>query len=790
MAGTALPGHAQDVEIQDVVVTAPDGSSATTSEKQAKALQSVPSGGTVVTEDQIQAQQITTLNEAKKLIPSLSVKTLNIQNLTYNIRGLGEASGTQTAPVFSGVPIYVDGVYFSRPGTAIVNIPDLAGIQVLKGPQATGGGWDSTGGAVYLTTLLPSFEPEQTLSFSYGTYNHVQWQASATGPFADSDKVAFRLTAFGVDRDGYILGFNNGLRYNDWHNIGTRAQLLLQPDNNLTIRFSFDFTHLNFNCCVALTNGVITHFTNGEPVPDNFFQRSARVGYQPQPFNGLSRFNTDLSSPYPTERTENWGASANVAYNFDGYTFTSVTAFRKYDYHCNWHNNSVIDVDTIRSFCGNADVSSVQQEFTLFTPKDRPIEAKGGVFFYYENYFRPDLFWFGGQFAEWNVAARTPAERRIVDTAFNWAQYNAFESVNTKSVAPYAQAVWHATPELDLTAGARFSVTARSGSLKGSTTGLTGLPPEEQQAAEAIRAANLAPPSVSQSGSTVQGLPSGFVSAAYKLAPEVMSYVTYSHGVRPGGPNIGFLPLPAGAATTIKAEEVDNYEVGLKSSFFDQRLLANVAAYVMNVRNYITNVASTSAGGATSVFLANAPRVISRGVELDVRFQPIEELYLYGALAYTDAFYASFPSAPCPFEQSFKSTCDFTGQPLAITPKWAFTLGGELTQNLGAIIPYLDTPVVGFVGADFAWQSAVFSGTFFDNSNSIYALIPPYGLLNVHIGIKSPDDKWNVTGWIHNALDQHYFTTLSSSLAGVGAGLIAGTVGDPLLAGATLRVKF
>jgi iron complex outermembrane receptor protein len=547
---------------------------------------------------------------------------------------------------------------------------------------------------------------------------------------------------------------------------------------------------LNFNCCVSLTNGAVTSFTNGQPIPNNFFERAARVGYRPQPFDGLARFNTDLRTPYPTERTENWGASAHVTYNFQGYTLSSVTAFRKYDYHCNWHNNTVIDVDTLRAYCGNADVSSVQEELTLLTPRNQPIEAKGGVFFYYENYFRPDQFWLGGQFSDWNIPTANAAQRRIASTAFDFATYNAYEAVVTKSVSPYAQAVWHATPALDVTLGARYSVVVKSGSLTGSTTGSNSLPPDEQQAADALRSAGLAPPFVSQSASTVQGLPSGFVSAAYKFTPDSMGYVTYSHGVRPGGPNIGFLPLPPGAATSIKAEEVDNYEVGVKSSFFDQRLLANVAAFVMNDRNYITNVAAVTGAGAAAVYLANAPRVVSRGVELDVRAQPLDDVSLYGSLAYTDAFYASFPSAPCPVEESFKSSCDFTGRPLAITPRWAFALGTEVTQNLGAIVPFLETPVIGYAGADFTWQSAVFSGTFGNNSNSKYALISPYGLLGFHAGIKSADGAWSFVAWVHNALNKHYFTTLSSSIASVGAGLIAGTVGDPLLAGATIRVRF
>lgn len=775
---------ADPATVADVVVTS------TTSEKQATALQSEPVAATIITQDQIRALQIDNLDQAKKLAPSLTAKRTSIQNLTYNIRGVGNADATALLGIFGGVPIYVDGVYLPRPGAWTTDLPDLFGIQVLKGPQSTHGGWDSTGGAVQVGTALPSFAQESKLAISYGSYNHVQLKGSVTGPIDGSDKAAFRVAIYGTDRDGYIQSVNSGTRYNDWRDKGVRAQLLLQPDNDLTARLIVDYSQADTNCCVFLPNAAVTQYANGAALVNNFFVRAARVGYAPLSFDALSRYNTDLTGAYPSERVENYGASIDVHYNMNGYTLSSLTAFRQYDYHPHWFNNTQINVDTDRAANPQNTARSLQQEVKISTPLGGPVEATAGAFFYWEQFRLRGLRAYGSQAGVWFGNPTTPAATLVAETALDWLTRNTYTNPETNSIAPFSHAVWHVTPELDVSAGLRYSFTARTAIATGQVQGqsLDGLTAAQQAQASTLRSNQLGPASYYYGAATHQGFVSGLLSVSYKVAPDALVYATYSRGARSGGPNIAYAAayLPAAAKPTVKGEELDNYEVGVKSELFDRRLLANFAAFWMVDRNYITNVVDLSPSGTTTTYLANAKRAISRGVEADLRAQPIDGLNLYGSATFNDAFFDSFNSAPCPVELSnVNKTCNFTGKRLALVPRWAFAAGGEYTRPLDATLPFLDKALVGFIGADFNWQSAFYS----DTSDSIYSVIHPYGLLNLHIGVAAADESVRLTGWIHNALDKHYYTNQQPALI-VGAGLVSSTVGDPLMAGVTLAAKW
>lgn len=776
---------AASATVADVVVSTTESPS-DKSQAQATALQTTPVTATIVTQDQLENLQITNLSEARKLVPSLQIKWNNLQNLTYNIRAFGNSTSSQLASIWNGVPIYVDGVFMPRPGTWTTDIPDLLGIQVLKGPQM--GGADSIGGVVLITTSKPSFTPENKVEFSYGTYNYRQLKASATGPIADSDKLAFRLSIYGADRDGYIQSINNNLLYNDWHDKGARAQLLYQPDNDLTARFTVDYSHDNTTCCVKITNGAVTQYLNGSVFPNNFFVRSARLGYTPQSFFGLNRYNTDLSTYWPTEGAETYGASADINYNINGFTISSISAFRQYDYHPHWLNNTTINLDTNTASHGHPSERSVQEEFKISTPKGEPVEATAGLFFFWEQFRTWGLSSYGSQGGIWYGNPTTPAATALANTALNYLSRISYTNPTSTNVAPYAQAVWHATPEIDLTAGVRYSYTARSAISEGVVVGqsLNGLTPAQQAQAQTLRAGTLGPPFWYYSASTHQGLPAGLASASYKFTPDVMGYVTYSHGVRAGGPNVSTAFLPAGATTTVKAETVDNYEIGLKSQWFDQRLMANIAAFVMNNRNYITNVTAANTSGTTISYLANAPGAISRGVEVELRARPIDGLNLFASGTYNDAFYSAFPSAPCPIEQSnVNRTCDFTGKQLSITSRWSFVVGGQYNHPLGTVVPFSEKPVTAFIGADYSWQSSLYA----DTTNSIYSIIPAYGLLNLNLGAKFDDGSWSLTGWIHNALNQHYWTSYTPA-GTLAAGLVSGTVGDPIMGGVTIAAKW
>jgi len=789
--------------VEDVVVTAPEAPAETLSDQQVQVLQSKPVSATVVTEQQLQADQITNLEQAKKLEPALQFKALNIQNLTYNIRGFGNATYSQITSVFGGVPIYVDGVYLPRPGASVTDIPGFNGVTVLAGPQSTSGGWDSTGGAVYLTTALPTFTQHESVEFSYGSYNFAQVKGSVSGPIKETgDKVAFGLSFINTNRDGYITDvLDPNIKYNSWHDTSVRGQILYQPEEDLSVRIIADFARATQACCINLFNGAVTNYLNGAPVSNNFYTRAARFNYGPAA-NQFSTYTTDING-YVSEAVMNWGTSAEIKYNLNGYTFSSLTAFNGYDYYPDWRTSQVINIQT--NYHNNAapTAKSVQQQFSIATPKGEKVEANVGVFYFYESFRTWGNSMYGQQAGSWY--GNTAYLGTVDNLALNGLARNSYANNFTNNIAPFGQAVWHATPELDFTAGLRYSYTDRVGTAEGVTTGmdLSGLTAKQRAAAVAMRQAlggpqySLANPYYSYGAETHQGLVSGLLSAAYKLNPDLLGYVLFSEGGRPGGPNVSTSFLPLGASPTIKPETLENYEIGLKGSFFDQKVTANAAAFVMVDHNYITTVAALSSIGTTTSYLANAPGALSRGVQVNIRAKPIDQLSLFASGVYDDAFFTNFKNGPCPYEQSNLQTaahpsCDMTGHALSLVPRWAFAVGGEYRQRLDWIppleLPFLQKPIsdfVGVAGADFTYQTSFYSGA----DDSIYSKINGYGILNLHAGITTSDDSWYLTTWIHNALDQHYFTTLSAATT-PGAGIIGGSVGQPLMAGLTIGAKF
>jgi len=784
----ALAQTAVEGQVEDVVVTAPAAADTVeaVSQAQVKKFQDVPRAASVVTQQQIEDLNITNLQQAQKLAPSLQIKFSNVRNLTVNIRGFGASTANATDSIFGGVPIYIDGVYQPRPGQAVFDIPDLIGVDVLKGPQSTSGGQDNTGGAVYISTALPSFVTQQTGEVSYGNYNYVQLKASATGAIAESDKAAFRLAVFDTDRNGYIYNYFGDQKNNDWHDKGARAQILLQPTNDLTARLVFDYSHINQSCCVNLFNGVVTNYANGAPVANNFFQRAARVGYTPLPANALDRYKTDVIGYLQTAQ-ETHGAAAIIDYTFNGFDLHSVTSYRGWDFHPNNRNGNFIMPQITTNSNGHVSPErSIVEDIKITTPKGLPVEALAGVFLLHENLYDFGLTTYGRDAGNWYAPANANARTlQIYNTALNYLGSQYYDNPVTNQVAPYVQGVWHAAPNFDITAGLRYSYTAKTSLFRQyrfSYTDYTGYTPAEIAQITSIQNGQIGA-NREFIATTRQGLISALASASYKFTPDVMGYVTYSRGGRAGGPN-PVANLPINAPTTVKAETLDNYEFGVKGSWFEERLQANLAAFVMVNQNYITQV--TSLVGSTPVsYLANAKRAISRGVELDIRGKPTEDLTTYAAFTYDDAYFDSFKNGPCPFEQSNTgSVCDMTGKPLSITPKFAMAIGGEYSHKLDPIEAISPKPLTGYFGGDFTYQTAQFS----DANDSIYSLIPAYGIVNLYAGVRFEDSSWDVQAWVKNALNKHYFINLSAAQSAGGGG-IGGNVGDPLFAGVTLRAK-
>ncbi|MGH9642651.1 MAG: TonB-dependent receptor domain-containing protein, partial [Terriglobales bacterium] len=275
-----------------------------------------------------------------------------------------------------------------------------------------------------------------------------------------------------------------------------------------------------------------------------------------------------------------------------------------------------------------------------------------------------------------------------------------------------------------------------------------------------------------------------------------------AHSFKPGGINLNGLPLdaqnqPITSVETVRPEQVNDYEVGLKTQLFDRRLTANVDAFWTDIRDYQATV-TNSQENVIRGYLANVPQVRVRGVELDLAARPLKSLSVYANGAFTDARYVSFPDAPCPPELSggpaasaahppsapgtpggFSPVfCDVSGQWLPGVSRWAFSYGLEyqIPVRLFAREAHV------YAAFDGNYRSELSSNP----SRSIYTDVEGYALANFRAGVRETSG-WDVYGWIHNAFNRDYFEFLATQSGNTG--LVVGQPGDQRTYGVTVRLS-
>jgi iron complex outermembrane receptor protein len=211
-----------------------------TSRRRREVLQDVPIPISVVGGAQIDESGAFNVTRVKEIIPSVQMYTSNPRNTGVNIRGIGSPFGLTNDGLDPGVGFYIDGVYIARPAFATLDFIDVEQIEVLRGPQGTLFGKNTTAGAFNITTRKPSFKPGATFEASYGNYGFVQAKASITGPI--TKKIAARLSLSGTQRDGTIYNIRTQKYTNDQNNLGVKGQVLYKPSNSIAITVAGDWS--------------------------------------------------------------------------------------------------------------------------------------------------------------------------------------------------------------------------------------------------------------------------------------------------------------------------------------------------------------------------------------------------------------------------------------------------------------------------------------------------------------------------------------------------------------------
>jgi iron complex outermembrane receptor protein len=796
---TAAPAAAQDApsstdNAPDAAEEAqPDSSEIfVTARRRQESAQDIPLAVSVLDAKQLDETGAFNVNRLQQLAPTLQFYSSNPRNTAVNIRGLGVPFGLTSDGFEQGVGIYVDDVYYSRVASATFDFLDVAQIEVLRGPQGTLYGKNTTAGAINIQTNQPTFDFEGRAEVSIGNYNFQQARLAVSGPL--SDKVAARIAFSGTSRNGTIRNVVTGENIQSLDNIGLRAQLLWEPTGDLKIKLVGDYNKQDAVCCGSVFVG--TGATQ-RPLNRQFAALAAAQNYAPPSTNPFDRL-TDLDSNLNAGNVIA-GAALKITWDVGPGTFTSVTAWRYWD----WKPENDRDFTGL-SIVARSQNPSQQDQYTQefrYAYTGDSIDFVVGAFAFNQRIDTQGLESQGRNASRWNIA---PSNALSTDpTVLDGLTARNTQFLKSTSAALFGQLSWKVTEAFTIQPGVRLNYDKKSGFYQrrvftGTGVELLGTETDAiSRARLAIYQPQLSAPSDSDWNLTYD------LTASYELAPDVLAYGTYARSFKTIGINQNGLPtdangLPIAAAGTIRPEKVDHFEVGLKSQFWDRKATLNLAAYRTDIRDYQATV-NNGQFGVLRGFLANAGKVRSQGIEADFNIRPNERFTAYASGAYTDAKYVRFVDAPCPPELSGGTTatagqspsapgtpggispanCDISGQRLPGVSKWSFSFGAE--GNVPATFLGQDGEV--YLGYDGSYRSNFSSNP----SPSAYTFVDGYGLSNFRLGFRTQGGL-NIFGWVRNAFDEEYFEQL---FVGPGnTGLIAGLPGDPRTWGGTVAITF
>lgn len=764
-----------------------------TARRRQETAQDVPLAISVVGGDHIDSTGSFNVGRLQQLTPTLQFTSSNPRNTSVNIRGIGAPLGLTNDGIEQGVGIYVDDVYFARVASSTFDFLDVAQIEVLRGPQGTLYGKNTTAGAISITTRQPTFTPEGRAEISVGNLGFMQAKAALSGPITDT--IAARIAVSSTRRDGTILNIATGQKVNEQENLGLRGQLLFQPSNGTSITIAGDFSRQNPRCCVQI---YARTGSTQRALDRQYAALAAAQGYAVPSTDAFDRV-TDVDVPLQA-RNKIGGASLRARFDTGIGTLTSITAWRFWDWDPS-NDRDFLGLPITTRSNNPSKQGQYTQEFRL-SGETGKLDYVVGAFGFYQKVQTNGVQSQGPAASAWLIKPSDPLSEdpAVLD---GLTATNDIELKNT-SAALFGQFTYKLTDAFSIQPGFRVNYDKKVGDYNSVVINGAGQAVVFSPTNTAIEKAQLAVLAPQQFHVQFSDWNFSYdLTAAYAVANDVNAYATYAHTFKSGGVNLNGVPadsagVPLLAAATVKPETVNHYEAGIKTRFWDSKATFNVSIFRTEIGNYQAQVTNGSLGVLRG-YLANADKVRTQGVEFDFSARPSERFNVYGNGAYTDAKYKKFVDAPCPPELSGGTTliagqtaspagtpgglspasCDVSGQRLPGVSKWSFSYGAEV--NVPARL--FGAEGQAYVGFDGNYRSAFSSNP----SPSAYTWVDGYALSNFRAGFRT-SDGFDIYGWVRNAFDVKYYEQLA--VASGNTGLIVGQPGDPRTWGATFKASF
>ncbi|KRB42461.1 TonB-dependent receptor [Phenylobacterium sp. Root700] len=701
LAAAAATPTDESLQISEVVVTA--------TRREAR-LQDVPLAVTAVSGEELRRSNYTALADVQYLAPGVTFSSEPAANAGgFQIRGVGTQAynyGTEQT-----VGMVVDDVVIGMPrDPGVAGFGDIERIEVLRGPQGTLFGKNSSAGVVAITTVSPKLgQFGANAHLAYGSREEVVTQAAVNLPLTET--LAARISAFYQKQDGAIPNLLNDWRAGDRNGRGVYAKLLWEPNDRFSFQvaaqqqrlFSRDpvlVQSLGFNPLFAAAfTGLPT------PAPDRL------VSYQNDPYYALTRVS---------------GLSGKATYKLGDYSLTSVTAYRR----MRLQQRGDVDaapVNIMDYFLTSNWDEQFTQEFRLTSPAGERLEYVAGAY-YYDVDVRADETAIGYFF-------------QPVRVSLTGGGTNHYK-VRTRSTALFGQGTYRLTDDLRLIGGLRYTHDQISANVD--ITPIPGIIP-----------LNITVPAT---GKVEHDNISGRVGFQYDFAPDVMAYASYATGYK--GPSVNVIQ---GQARSLKPETSESYELGLKSSLLDRRVILNTALYWSTYKDFQAQTYDTTLTFPTLI-LANAGELRSRGVEVELTGKVTSNLTVSANGAFSEATYRDFTSTCYPGEpisaqvgvgcyvdpRTGAQVANMAGRRLPNSPKWTYSIGANYSRPVGNGLEF-------DLNANWGWRGAVFN-----RAGDPTTKTPDYGLLGMSAGIGDEDGRWRVGVYGRNLLDTLFVSPVHS----------------------------
>ena len=763
--GGALPASAADApapaeEAPPLASSVPDkadtalGKVTVTARRREEDSQKVPTPITVLGGETLEAQRISRVQDLQQVLPSVNVAYIHARQSSVAVRGIGNNPASDGLEGSAG--IYLDNVYLGRPGMAVFDLLDIEQLELLRGPQGTLFGKNTTAGVLNISTRAPTFTAERTVEVSGGQDGYFQGRGTVSGPLGET--LAGRLSAYRTRDDGYIKNIHDDNYLTGGERQGARGQLLFEPNEDFSLRWIADYNEEDSS------NGSMVVYGGAE----RFWQRAALVGASP--LRDPQRRKVNINGRQHVS-VHQGGSSLEANWNLaGGYRLTSISAYRY------WHftpaNDEQLNVSAINDTGVEVHDRQFSQEIRLASPTGGAFDYVVGAYAFRQNLGNKTFTSYGPLADLYLLGANLGA--------LNDTYSKANGKIETDSFALFAQGTWHLTELLDFTAGLRGTYEEKNAKVErfaplgGAAVGGVGA---------AVRNGQLG---AYDSGDLSQYnfAPSALLSLSYQFSDDLLGYASLSHGEKSGGVNLAVGSAPSAGADSLLVgpERANDAELGLKSTLFDRRLLLNANLFWTGIHGYQATTLYQAPGSTQLVqVLANAGSVRSRGLEFEATALPLRGLTLNFNGSYNDVTYLSFKDAPCPAEVSTRpgapSSCDLTGQRVVGASKWIANLNGEYQWRL-------DDRFQPYVSASYAYRSAA-EGTL---DNSDLSKIDGYALVNLAAGLRSDlgDGQLDTSVWLKNAFDKDYYLSAFASINGS----YTASVGQPRTLGVSLRYDF